>query len=88
MSELIYATLREDGETLHHLMSTTGITGILATAGLLAEAINYRNGYKIDIVGCYDGQKFSLSIVAPGIDGKFAVNEYTIRAVGKFWLKN
>ena len=85
MSELVYATLREDGDTLHHIMSVTGITGILATAGLLAEAINYRNG---ELRGVKPLYPFSLSIVSPGIDGTFAVSEYTICAVGEFWLEN
>lgn len=78
---MLYATLREDGETLHHIQSTTGITGILDTAGLLAEAINYRNGFRSG-----EGEALSLSIVSEGFDGVFSVDEYTIREKGHFWL--
>jgi hypothetical protein len=79
---LTHATLREDSETLHHITSTTGVTGILDTAGLLAEAINFRNGYSSDNAGV----KLSLSVISPGLDGVFSVDEYSIREKGRFWL--
>lgn len=79
---MTHATLRENEITLHHITSEDGIQGILATAGLLAEAINYRNGFSGGLVG----RKLSLSVVSPGIDGVFSVDEYRIRAVGSFWL--
>jgi len=77
---MIHATLRESGDTLHHLQGAD--TGeILATAGLLAEAINYRNGYRSG-----GGDSLSLSIVSEGFEGCFNVDEYKIREKGVFWL--
>ena len=78
---MIHATLRESGTALHHITSTTGITGILDTAGLLAEAINYRNGFRSG-----EGEALSLSIVSEGLDGVFSVDEYSTREKGAFWL--
>lgn len=78
---MLHATLREDGNTLHHITSTTGMTGILDTAGLLAEAINYRNGFKSG-----EGEALSLSVVSTLGDGRLVVDEWTIRAKGEFWL--
>ena len=78
---MTHATLRENDTILHHIASVTGITGILATAGLLAEAINYRNGFASG-----RGQRFPLSVVSEGFEGVFSVDEYTISESGSFWL--
>ena len=78
---MIHASLREDSDTIHHIGSETGITGILATAGLLAEAINRRNGYSSG-----EGEPLSLSVVSEGFDGVWSVDEYTIRECGAFWV--
>ncbi len=83
MKNTMYASLREDGNTIHHLTSATGIQGILSTAGLLAEAINYRNGYTDDAAGT----ALSLSIIQEDERGKWSVDEWTIRRVGSFWLE-
>ena len=81
---MTHASLREDSNTIHHITSTTGITGILATAGLLAEAINYRHGHDVS-----DGDALSLSVVSDDASpGKLHVTEFTIRCVGSFWLAN
>jgi hypothetical protein len=78
---MTHATLRENDTALHHIVSETGITGILATAGLLAEALNYRNGFASG-----HGQRFALSVISEGFEGVFSVDEYTIRETGSFWL--
>ncbi len=77
---MIHATLRETGETLHHIQGE-GMGALLATAGLIAEAINYRNGFASG-KGC----TFSLSVISEGFDGCFNVDEYLIRETGAFWL--
>ena len=78
---MTHASLRENGEIIH------GLTGddtqaILATAGLLAEAINFRNGFRDGDAGML----LSLSIFCMGFEGVVSVDEYSIRAVGMFWL--
>ena len=77
-----HASLREDSETIHHITSETGITGILATAGLLAEAINFRLGFNSSGAG----RALDLSVLTMGLDDVVTVDEFQIREVGKFWL--
>lgn len=77
---MIHATLRESGNTLHHIQGED-MCALLDTAGLLAEAINYRNGFRSG-----EGATHSLSIVSEGLDGVFSVDEYLIREKGAFWL--
>ena len=77
---MVHATLRESGDKLHHIEGENTVA-ILETAGLLAEAINHRNGY---LSG--EGPALSLSVVSEGFHGVFSVDEYTIREKGAFWL--
>jgi hypothetical protein len=77
---MIHATLRESGNELHHLEGEDTVA-VLNTAGLLAEAINYRNGFRSG-----EGHALSLSIVSEGFEGCFNVDEYKIREKGSFWL--
>lgn len=77
---MIHATLRESGNTLHHIQGED-MCQLLDTAGLLAEAINHRNGFRSG-----EGQALSLSVISEGIEGRFNVDEYTIREKGAFWL--
>ncbi len=77
---MVKATLRETPEILHHIEGPDTVS-ILATAGLLAEAINYRNGFRSGY-----GAALSLSVISEGFAGVFSVDEYTIRETGAFWL--
>lgn len=77
---MIHATLRESGTTLHHIQGED-MCQLLDTAGLIAEAINYRNGFRSG-----DGATHSLSVISEGLDGRFNVDEYLIREKGSFWL--
>ena len=77
---MINATLRESNDTLHHIQGED-MCALLNTAGLVAEAINYRSGFKSG-----EGATHSLSVVSEGLDGVFSVDEYLIREKGAFWL--
>lgn len=82
---MIHATLRENGETLHHIQAEH-MTGLLDTAGLLAEALNYRNGFNASGTEPHESVPYSLSVVYALGNGRMVVDEYTIRAKGAFWL--
>ena len=78
---MIRATLREDANTLHHIQGES-MREVLATAGLLAEAINYRHGFNR---GNSRAQALPLN-VSRGIEGGYTADKYTIREKGVFWL--
>lgn len=77
---MIHATLRESDETLHHIEGPDTVS-VLGTAGLLSEAINYRNGFSSG-----EGEALPFSVVSEGINGVFSIDEYLIRGKGSFWL--
>ena len=81
---MVNTSLRESDPINHHITGE-GVSEVLATAGLLAEAINFRNGFN-SMGGESKGKKLSLSMVSEGFDGMFIVDEYLIREVGHFWL--